>query len=383
MELDPGRTIFNHPNWPKFRWDETALAKEIAPLAEEEKLLSNKLNYIDPAFLDELARVAICEELLCSFHLDDEFLDQEEVKATLAAKSLAFAPNSSKISLGEILFPDSERVYINNYVNLHLDARANPDRRLSLRRLRRWRLALAHPGSLAGLGLYRPAAYGDRPARPGLKPGTQESWPAPAAARLPKEMSRFLSWHDAPWPHDPVLKAALSHLWHLIDQPFLGSTGHQARLAAELTLNGRGSLASYYSLSRSIMRDRAAYRQAFVEVLCRFDLDVTGWLKWHVQIVRQAALAANERFDLIINKAVHWAKARNYPLTERQKNVLALLGADFIGPLTAERYARVARCDVALAEKELRELVSRDLIDPRILPWATPGSQPERQDLVF
>jgi hypothetical protein len=383
MELDRGRAIFDHPDWPKFRWDAEALAKDLALLAEEEKLLTNKLKLIDPFFLEELFRVALYEELVCSFQLDDEFISLKGAKVALAAKSLAFADGLAQIALGDLLFVDPERACLDNYANLLLDARANPDRRLSAKRLNRWRLALTHPGSVAGLGSLRAAAYGSRPARPSGRPCAPRPLPAPPAASLQKEMGRFLSWHNAPWPYDPALKAALAHLWVLAAQPYVAVSGRFARLVADLALCARGPIAGHYSLSKVFLKDREAYWEALAQALGQADLDLTAWLAWQIKAVRQAAQAANDRFDLIINKAVHWGQAHKFPLSERQKNVLALLEADFVGPLTPERYSRVAQCDIEVAERELNELVSRNLIQPKRLAWRALEPQPSRPGLVF
>ncbi|MDR1872829.1 MAG: DUF4172 domain-containing protein [Deltaproteobacteria bacterium] len=363
MGLDPGRYIFNQPTWPKFRWDATALAPDLALLAAEEKLLTNKLVYLDPVFLAELFRVALYEELFNSFYLDDEFLDPSPVKEVLAYKSLAFSDSLAKITLKD-WGSGSDQTLVQNYLNIFLDARTNPERRLSTKKLDRWRLGLSHSGNLVGLGSYRPGVYGLSPVSPGPIAYAKEPCPAPEAARLPREMGRFLNWHNAPWPFDPVIKAGIAHLWFLIVKPFLGASGRLARLTTELILNDRGPLAGYYSLSRFIREDRVAYHEALLKTIMEPSLDITAWLRWFVKILRQAASAANGRFDMIINKAVHWAKATDYPLSEGQRNILALLGADFIGPLSTERYAKLAKCDLTRAERELNQLVSRDLVAP-------------------
>jgi Fic family protein len=378
-----GPAIFNLPDWPRFRWDEAALALDLAALAEEETLLSNKLKYVDPFFLDELLRVVVYEELVASFNLDDEFLEPALVKDALAAKSLDFADNLARLPVYSLLFGESDQVYIENFINFQLDVRVNPNRRLTPKRLKRWRLFMSYPGTPAGLDLTRPVVYGDTPARPGAIPGAQEAYPAPVGDRLAKEISRFFSWLDAPWPHDPALKAALAHLWLLIAQPYLGVSGRISRAAMDLVYGGRGEMAAHLSLSKALENDREGYLTAFSEALFRQNLDVTDWLRWHVGIFMDATAAAALRFDRVICQAAHWAKETDIHLTSRQKKVLALLGAELIGPLTPERYARLSRCDALIAEKELFELIERELIDPDRLALAAAAPKSGWEDLVF
>ena len=43
---------------------------------------------------------------------------------------------------------------------------------------------------------------------------------APAAERLPDEMTAFLDWFNGPSPDDPVVRAGLAHLWFVTIHPF-------------------------------------------------------------------------------------------------------------------------------------------------------------------
>ncbi|MDR1607136.1 MAG: DUF4172 domain-containing protein [Deltaproteobacteria bacterium] len=325
------QTIFNQPQWPKFRWKPKFLAQDLTLLAEEEKLLSNKLLYIDDAPLDELYKICLYEELVNSFCLDDEFIDPALVKSALSQKSLAAAPASPKnLNYG---FGAGHLELINNYINLGLDARANPEKRLSKRRLERWSRALAQPGSLAGLGSWRAPSFGLKVSRPGSRPYSLTASPAPEATKIPAEMGRFINWHNAPWPSDLVLKAGIAHLWLLIIQPFLVGSGRVARLATDLALSSRGRICGFYSLSRAILLDRENYHEILSATIEKPDLDITAFLSFFTRMVLKSAQVANSRLDLIINKTARWAKTKQRALTKDQQNVLASLWQD-VGPLT-------------------------------------------------
>jgi Fic family protein len=381
-QLDQRHAIFNHPDWPRFRWRQEALDRDLAGWSEEEELLANKLKYIEGAFLVELRRISLYEELISSLELDDEYLEPEAIKATLAEKPLVFRSHwASDSSPGTRFLSADPGPRIAALIDLHLDARANPEKRLSTRRLTLWRRALTQPGSLAGLGSWRGPAFGLNPARPGSRPYALEPLPAPVAKRIPLEMDRFFNWHNAPWPHHLTLKAALTHLWLWIAQPYAGGSGHLARLAADLALAGRGEIAAYYSLSQAISRDRENYHATLAATINSPNLDVTPWLLWFLKTLRQAGQTANARFDLIITQAARWSGTQGQPLSQRQKNALALLEVNFLGPLNPRRYARLTKCDLAVAERELNELVARGLIDPKFLSPTDLGPKPGRQDL--
>lgn len=59
---------------------------------------------------------------------------------------------------------------------------------------------------------------------------------APAAARVPHEMKRFIDWCNAPEGDDPVLRSAVVHLRFVTIHPFEDGNGRIARALADLML---------------------------------------------------------------------------------------------------------------------------------------------------
>ena len=57
---------------------------------------------------------------------------------------------------------------------------------------------------------------------------------APAAVLLEDEMKAFLDWFNAKEEIDPVLKAALAHLWFVTIHPFDDGNGRIARAIADM-----------------------------------------------------------------------------------------------------------------------------------------------------
>lgn len=59
---------------------------------------------------------------------------------------------------------------------------------------------------------------------------------APIAGRLDTEMKSFLEWFNAEENIDPVIKAALAHLWFVTIHPFDDGNGRIARAIADMSL---------------------------------------------------------------------------------------------------------------------------------------------------
>jgi Fic family protein len=82
---------------------------------------------------------------------------------------------------------------------------------------------------------------------------------APEANRLDAEMQGFLDWFSASAAIDPVLKAALTHLWFVTIHPFDDGNGRIARAISDMALGGsENSPQRFYSMSAQIRHERGA-----------------------------------------------------------------------------------------------------------------------------
>jgi Fic family protein len=71
---------------------------------------------------------------------------------------------------------------------------------------------------------------------------------APDAERIPSEMAAFIEWFNAMGEMDPILKAALAHIWFVLIHPFSDGNGRIARAITDMQLaRGDGSRDRYYS----------------------------------------------------------------------------------------------------------------------------------------
>ncbi|MGD9882057.1 Fic family protein [Reyranella sp.] len=83
---------------------------------------------------------------------------------------------------------------------------------------------------------------------------------APAARLLDAEMRAFLDWFNTPGTLDPVLKAAIAHLWFVTIHPFEDGNGRMARAIADMALARADQTSQrFYSMSAWIQIERSAY----------------------------------------------------------------------------------------------------------------------------
>jgi Fic family protein len=185
---------------------------------------------------------------------------------------------------------------------------------------------------------------------------------APAAARLPQEMTAFLGWFNRPADVDEVLKAGLSHLWFVTIHPFADGNGRIARAIADMALaRSEESAQRFYSMSTEIGQERTAYYD-ILEHTQKGTMDVTPWMEWFLGCLGRAIDGAHGMLGAVLAKARFWESVRGVPLNDRQRLVLNRLLDGFEGKLTTSKYAKLAKCSQDTALRDILPLVERGIL---------------------
>ena len=127
---------------------------------------------------------------------------------------------------------------------------------------------------------------------------------APPAERVPGDMARFIAWFNATAieeGQDPLVRAALAHLWFVTIHPFDDGNGRIARALsnralAQVDRYPQPLYAQFYSMSDQIYAERqnyydaleAAQRAASAADFATADIDVTLWVVWFVECLDRA-----------------------------------------------------------------------------------------------
>ena len=128
-------------------------------------------------------------------------------------------------------------------------------------------------------------------------------------AVLTVEMRAFLAWFNKPDSVDPVLRAALAHLWFVTIHPFDDGNGRIARAIADMALaRSEASPQRFYSMSAQIRIERAAY-YGILEATQKGDLDITAWIEWFLGCLDRAFDGAEIILASVLTKARFWESA--------------------------------------------------------------------------
>ena len=200
---------------------------------------------------------------------------------------------------------------------------------------------------------------------------------APAADTLEKEMQQFFDWFNSKTTIDPVLKAAVAHLWFVTVHPFEDGNGRIGRAILDMQLaRADESHQRFYSLSAQIQKERNAYYD-ILELSQKGDMDITMWLEWFLKCLERALIATDDVLAAVLTKARFWELNRSTPLNARQTQMLNKMLDGFDGKVTAVKWGKIAKCSHDTALRDIQ-----DLLDKKILAKEDAGGRSSSYTLI-
>jgi Fic family protein len=188
---------------------------------------------------------------------------------------------------------------------------------------------------------------------------------APAANRVEREMENFLKWFDSNEGEDPLLKAAIAHLWFVTIHPFEDGNGRMGRAIAEMCLaRSDGSAQRFYSISPQILEERKAYYEVLGKTQSG-SLEITEWLTWFLGCLDRAIKQSNQITDSALEKELFWQtfKKRRVSLNDRQKKVLNKLFGGLEGKLTRAKWMKLTKASSRTALRDIEQLIALGVIE--------------------
>lgn len=347
--------IHELPAWPRFTWDQHRLAAQLAAVRHRQGRLIGRMQALGFALREEAVLQTLTEDVLKSSEIEGEILDKEEVRSSIARR----------LGMEAAGLPPADR-HVEGVVEMMLDATQKFAEPLSPERLLAWHASL-FPTGRSGMrkilvGAWRDDRSGPMQVVSGAEGRERVHYEAPAAARLDAEMTSFLDWFNSDRDIDPVLKAALAHLWFVTIHPFDDGNGRIARAIADMSLaRSEGSPQRFYSMSAQIRLERKDYYD-MLESTQKAQLDVTPWMQWFLGCLDRAFEGAEKTLAIVFRKAEFWRAHSTTPLNDRQRDMINRLLDGFDGKLTSSRWAAIEKCSPDTALRDIAGLVERGLL---------------------
>jgi Fic family protein len=346
-------------DWPAFTWEAKTLAPLLSGVRLRQGLLLGKMRGYGFASQWTATLKVLTEETIKSSAIEGVVLDPENVRSSLARR-LGLEVGGLKVHKDR---------YVDGVVEMMLDATQKFTEPLTKERLFDWHADLfpgvRRTGDKFRVGAWRDDSQGPMQVVSGPIGRHKIHYVAPATSRVEDEIGGFLKWLDGNEEQDPLLKAAIAHLWFVTIHPFEDGNGRMGRAIAEMCLSrSDGSAQRFYSMSSQILEERKGYYDV-LEKTQAGSLDITEWLTWFLGCLDRAIEQSSRISDSALEKELFWQdlKKRNLSLNDRQKKVLNKVFSGFEGKLTRDKWMKITKASSRTALRDIGELVARGVIE--------------------
>ena len=345
--------LWQNDRFPHFEWDTDVL---LTPLGEVHTLQGQLLGRMAALGFEGLAAQveALTSEILGSSQIEGVVLNADSVRSSVARH------------LGlETAGMERTDHYTEGVVNALMQATQAFAEPLTDERMFAWHAAFFPLGYSDGYKItVANWRVGDEPMQVVSGPmGKQKvHFEAPPSDAVPAMMKQFVQWVNSNDPTDPIIRAAITHLWFVTIHPFDDGNGRMARIITEMMLARADKTAErFYSLSAQIMRLKKDYYNA-LEQAQKGSINITPWLMWFIGALHKALEYGLQTTDRVIRKTEFWARHKDTELNERQRKILNRLWDGFDGKLTTQKYAKVNHCSQDTALRDIQSLIEKHIL---------------------
>ena len=347
--------IWQYPEWPSFTWNDSRLIALLSEVRNLEGKIQGMMGGLGFNVQSMTALNVMTEDVLRSNEIEGVILNSDKVRSSIA--------RHLGIDTADLPQPDH---YTEGVVQIMMDAVTNCNKPLTPERLFNWHAAL-FPTGRSGMYPITVGAYrtGGEPMQivSGAMGKEKVHYEAPPSEVVPDMMTDFLTWINSDnTVIDPVLKAAVAHLWFVAIHPFDDGNGRLTRTITDMQLaKADGFPLRFYSMSAEILREKKAYYE-ILEHTTSNSTDITEWLEWFLNTMKSSILRAKETVKRVVSKSSFWQRHREIPMNERQVKMVNMLWDGFTGKLTSSKWAKITKTSQATALRDITDLIEKGIL---------------------
>ncbi len=342
--------------WPHFTWDEAQLATALADVRNRQGRIVGRMESLGFKLRANAILDTLTVDVIKTSEIEGEMLSGDQVRSSVA----------KRLGMDIAALVNADR-HVDGVVDMMIDATQNYQAPLNRERLFAWHSAL-FPSGRSGLrkikvGAWRDISSGPMQVVSGPMGREHIHFEAPDAAKLETNMLWFFRWfEDISLTIDPVIRAAVAHLWFVTIHPFEDGNGRIARAIADMALSRSDKTAQrFYSMSAQIRIEQKLYYE-MLEKTQKGDLDITAWINWFLACLNRALDLAETSFGSVLAKAHFWEQHADKATNVRQRKMTNQLLDGFEGKLTTSKWAILTKCSQDTALRDIDDLVARGIL---------------------
>ena len=343
--------IWQQDNWPNFVWDNQRIGVRLREVRLNQGILLGKITS-QSADQTQTMLDTLLANIVHSSAIEGEKLNAFSVRSSLA----------NKLGVSEERpFPTTEQT--DGLAEIMLDAVQNLTEPLALDRILHWHDRLFPQGYTMFNPVIGGQLRGDTPMQvvSGRIDRPTVHFEAPSRDILDAELDAFITWFNDSLTDatlDPLLRAAITHLWFITLHPLDDGNGRITRLLTDLALaQAEQQSVRFYAMSVGILANRKHYYE-ILERTQKGGLDISEWLMWFLDTLDETFTGVFAEVDQTVYKTNYWRSIDQTKLTTEQVKVLnRMLDGDFSEGINASHYQKVAKVSSATATRHLNALI--------------------------
>ena len=360
--------IHERDNWTDFQWDTSQVSLLQDLVCRRQGLLYGRLSAL--GFDSKVRAMAenLTYDVVYSSEIEGISLNVDQVRSSIARK------------LGiENVKQTAPSHYVDSVVGVMLEAIRQYDQPLSKEKLCAWQSAFFPSGFSEGrdieVGKYR---TNEEHIVSGMFGREKIHYIAPSPERVEAEMQKFIDWFNTKEPLSYVIRSAVAHFWFVSIHPFEDGNGRLSRIISDMLLaRGEESEFRFYNISSQINKDKKHYYD-ILERTQHGDGDITEWIVWYLQKMKDALGEADAMVTTVLNKSLFWQRVSSVPMTDRQIQMLNLFLDGYEAKITSKSWATLAKCSKDTAIRDIQHLVDKNVLIEDI-----PGAKRPSYSIVY
>jgi Uncharacterized conserved protein len=347
--------IYQQNRWPEFTWNNESLLPLLSKVRNLQGRILGRMESLGFDLRKEAFLETLTIDVIKSTEIEGEFLDPAQVRSSVARR----------LGMDYVGVLTSDR-NIEGIVDLMMDATHKFQNPLTSDRLFGWHSALFPSGRSSlykiTVGAWRMDTSGPMQVVSGPMGKEKIHYQAPDSSAVPSEMDRFLAWFNSEDEMEPVIKAAVGHLWFVTIHPFDDGNGRIARALTDMLLaRSDNSSQRFYSMSAQIRKERKGYYDV-LEHTQRGGLEITRWLIWFLDCLHDALVDSDSILTKVLYKAQFWRDHAAILLNDRQRMMLNKMLDGFEGKLTTSKWAKISKCSQDTALRDIQDLIYKQIL---------------------
>ena len=355
--------IWQHDEWPNFCWQDKPLLPRLRMVYRNLGLLQGLHLSAHSTKLAHQSHVldTLLANLIASSAIENQRLNGQSLRTSLA-RHLDISEQAP--------YPTSDRS--DGLVAMIVDAIYNTDEQLTLERLLQWHSWLFPADDRRSHQIRVGQLRGDEQMQviSGARDRLIVHFEAPPREGLEQELATFIDWFrtslDDPCL-DPLLRAAISHIWFVTLHPFDDGNGRTTRALTDLALSQADNQSiTLYAMSTVIFEHRADYYRA-LEQTQRGGVDVTEWLVWFLDTLNVTLEQAQQSCTHTLARNRFWQQHASDQLFTEQIQILNHLLDGYIQGglpcISASQYQKIAQVSKSTATRHLADLFEKNCLE--------------------